>query len=149
MSRFFMLRSGKIIWSSNIDEWLHEHEKPDECILCGAKIALKSDYIFNFSSHDLCCDENRVCICERCSGKMAHKKLYEWNYNEHGNGIPQRAEGRYLKLLYGLHEHAGTLDATENDLGNILCPECSLKRLCGNTGNTGKMTVFCLEGIFS
>jgi hypothetical protein len=37
MSRFTQLRDGKIIWSSTIREWLRKHEKPDECIYCGAK----------------------------------------------------------------------------------------------------------------
>ena len=37
MDRFVKLRDNKIVWSSTIREWLHEHENPDACIYCGAE----------------------------------------------------------------------------------------------------------------
>ena len=46
MSRFTQLRDGTIIWSSTIREWLREHEKPDECIYCGANGPLTTEHIF-------------------------------------------------------------------------------------------------------
>ncbi|MCG2735503.1 MAG: hypothetical protein L6282_03830 [Candidatus Methanoperedenaceae archaeon] len=51
-------------------------------------------------------------------------------------------EGKYLKLLYTLHEKEGTLEVDIKDLDK-LCKICDLGNLCEETS----LTVYCLESI--
>jgi hypothetical protein len=62
--------------------------------------------------------------------------------------IPRIAEGKYLKLLYELHEKSGTLNTTKENLTIQLCPKCDLSNLCKDEDHEGKLTVYCLEGMF-
>lgn len=55
------------------------------------------------------------------------------------------AEGKYLKLLFRLHEEKGTLDL--NDI-KLLCPKCDMGKLCEKDSTVGKLTVYCLESCF-
>jgi hypothetical protein len=59
--------------------------------------------------------------------------------------VPRIAEGKYLKLLY---EELDTRDLLQMDRDNIssLCSECDLGRKCSVPE---KLTVYCLEGIFT
>lgn len=59
--------------------------------------------------------------------------------------IPRIAEGKYLKLIYDLHENNGTLD--KDDVTNLY-PDCELDKNCIEYGTEGKLTTYCLEGIF-
>jgi len=56
--------------------------------------------------------------------------------------VPRIAEGKYLKLLYALHEHMDTLNV--KDISE-LCPRCDLGAKCPERE---KLTVYCLEGLF-
>jgi hypothetical protein len=76
------------------------------------------------------------------------KRLYEWKGLKANDDIPRIAEGKYLKLLYELPGRRGTLDADKKELGLRLCPVCSLKPRCIGADSAGKLTVYCLEGIF-
>jgi len=51
-------------------------------------------------------------------------------------------EGKYLKLLYVLHEQMGTLNVKDV---SELCPKCDLGPKCPERE---KLTVYCLEGLF-
>jgi len=61
------------------------------------------------------------------------------------NEIPRIAEGKYLKMLYDLHEKNGTLHIS--DVRQI-CSICDMENECKKEGTEGKLTAFCLEGIF-
>ena len=71
-----------------------------------------------------------------------------------GNGsrakdeIPRIAEGKYLKLLYDLHDNLGTLNVDKKELGRTMCPACDLKPQCVEADTVEKLTVYCLEGVF-
>ncbi|MGB7787215.1 HNH endonuclease [Methanoregula sp.] len=70
MSRFVQLRDGKIIWSSTIREWVHEHEKADECIYCGIKGPLTTEHILPRSCGGPDIPDNAIRACRSCnSGK--------------------------------------------------------------------------------
>lgn len=148
MDRFTKLRDGKIEWSSTIREWVKEHEKPNECIYCGSKENLTVEHIL-----PRCCGgpdipDNAIKVCKRCNSSKGGKRLYEWKGLAHKDEVPRIAEGKYLKLLYSLHEKAGTLNIDKNELKQKLCPKCNMGDSCKKEGKGGKLTVYCLEGIF-
>lgn len=139
MSTFKKLQCGEMIWSTAIKEYLKERDKVGECIYCGAKTGLTLEHIL-----PKCCGgpdsaDNSVFVCKSCNSKKGGKRLYDYFGLENKDSIPRIAEGKYLKLLYSMHETQGTLN--ETDL-NKLCPKCDEK--CPKT----KLTVYCLEGLF-
>ena len=71
------------------------------------------------------------------------QETYEWFGLEKRNKIPRIAEGKYLKLVYSLHEHNGTLNVSNV---SILCPRCDLGNKCPEKQ---KLTVYCLEGVYT
>lgn len=149
MSKFIELRDGKIKWSTTIREWVKEHEKTNECIYCGSKGDLTVEHVL-----PRCCGgpdipDNAVKICKRCNSSKGGKRLYEWFGLQRKDEIPRIAEGKYLKLLYELHKKAGTLDVGKEELVTKLCPQCDMKNNCKKEGHDGKLTVYCLEGIFT
>ena len=81
-------------------------------------------------------------MCSSVNSSKGHKRLYEWIGLEDRYDIPRIAEGKYLKLLYSLHEKAGTLDVTEI---KELCAICDMQQLCPQKA---KLTIYCLEGSF-
>jgi len=149
MNRFIALRDGKIKWSTTIREWVKEHEKPNECIYCGSKCDLTVEHIL-----PQCCGgpdipDNAIKVCKKCNSSKGGKRLYEWIGLKHKDEIPRIAEGKYLKLLYGLHEKQGTSDIDKNELKTRLCPECDMPDICKKEGHEGKLTVYCIEGTFT
>ena len=70
-------------------------------------------------------------------------RLYEWFGLDNRYRIPRIAEGKYLKLLYSLHERNGTLKLSDV---SALCPRCDLESKCPEKQ---KLTVYCLEGVFT
>lgn len=148
MKKFIELRDGKITWSSTIREWVKEHEKPNECVYCGATAELTIEHIL-----PRCCGgpdvpDNAVKICKKCNSIKGGKRLYEWKTLKEKDSIPRIAEGKYLKLLYELHEKKGTLLLDKTKLTTKLCPFCDMKQSCIKEGKENILTVYCLEGIF-
>ena len=142
MDRFKKLKSGDIRWSSSIREYVKEHEEPDRCVYCGAHGGLTVEHMLPRARSGPDVPENAVWVCTSCNSKKGSKRLYEWYGLESRNALPRIAEGKYLKLLYSLHERAGTLDALPADL----CPSCDLGNKCPVEGS---LTVYCLEGVFA
>ncbi len=143
MNRFKKLASGEINWSTSIREYVKEREKEDVCIYCGQKRTLTLEHILPRSRGGPDIADNAVFVCKTCNSSKGDKRLYEWFGLENRYKIPRIAEGKYLKLLYALHERDKTLK-----LSNMskLCPRCDLQSKCPTKQ---KLTVFCLEGIFS
>jgi|WetSurMetagenome_2_1015567.scaffolds.fasta_scaffold74657_3 hypothetical protein len=147
MSTFKKLQSGEMKWSSAIREWLREHEKEGECIYCGAKEDLTTEHILPRSCGGPDTPENAIRVCKSCNSKKGAKRLYEWFGHDNRDKIPRIAEGKYLKLLYNLHEKAGTLDITEVELKK-LCKKCDMEKNCINADKKDELNVYCLEGMF-
>ena len=141
MDRFKKLQSGEIQWSTSIREYVKEHEEPDRCVYCGARGDLTIEHMLPRARRGPDVPENAVWVCGRCNSKKGSKRLYEWYGLESRNELPRIAEGKYLKLLYALHEKKGTLNAIPTDL----CPSCDLGSKCPIGG---KLSVYCLEGPF-
>lgn len=142
MDRFKKLTSGEISWSSSIREYVKERENAEECIYCGRKKDLTLDHILPRSRGGSDSPENAVWVCKSCNSSKGDRRLYEWYELDRRYDVPRIAEGKYLKLLYGLHEHIGTLDVKDV---SQLCPKCDLGAKCPEKA---KLTVYCLEGTF-
>jgi hypothetical protein len=148
MQKFKEFQSGKIKWSSTVTEWLRELEKPNQCIYCGSKdkSKLSVEHILPISCGGPDIPDNTILVCKECNSKKGGKKLYEYFKHDKRDEIPRIAEGKYLKLLYQLHEKAGTLDVEEKDLKVKLCPKCDMAKLCKEADKVQELNVYCLEG---
>lgn len=142
MDRFKRLRSGGIRWSSSIREYVKEHEEPDRCVYCGTRGGLTLEHMLPRARNGPDVSDNAVWVCASCNSEKGSRRLYEWYGLERRNALPRIAEGKYLKLLYSIHEGKGTLDAVPADL----CPSCDLGAKCPLEG---KLSVYCLEGPFA
>ena len=144
MSFLKKLKSGEIVWSTSVREWLLEIENPNVCIYCGAEENLTTEHILPRSRGGEDVTDNVVRVCKSCNSSKGAKGLYEWKNLKEKNNINRIAEGKYLKYLYSMHERAGTLDKTIKDL----CP-CCLKQKCIDEDHAEKFTLYCIEGYFS
>jgi len=142
MDRFKKLVSGEISWSTSIREYVKERERPEECIYCGGKNDLTLDHILPRSRGGPDSPDNAVWVCRSCNSSKGDKRLYEWYGLDRRYEVPRIAEGKYLKLLYGLHDQMGTLDVKDV---SRLCLRCDLGTKCPERA---KLTVYCLEGSF-
>lgn len=148
MNRFIALRDGKITWSTAIREWVKEHEKPNECIYCDSKENLTIEHILPRSCDGPDISDNAIRICKKCNSSKSSKRLYEWIGLKNKDKVPRIAEGKYLKLLYDLHDKQGTLEVDKNELTSKLCTLCNMPSICERDKCGGKLTVYCLEGLF-
>lgn len=145
MSKFKELQGGGIQWSTAIREYVKERENPAECIYCGAKGSLTLEHILPRSRGGPDEADNAVMVCKSCNSGKGGKRLYEWKGLEGRDDHHRIAEGKYLKLLYRLHEERGTLNVSDV---KTLCEKCDMVALCKEEGTVGKLTVYCLEGVF-
>lgn len=142
MDRYKKLCSGEISWSTSIREYVKEREKAGTCIYCGKETDLTLEHILPRSRGGPDSPDNAVWICKSCNSTKGDKRPYEWYGLDNRYGLPRIAEGKYLKLLYALHEKMGTLTVDEI---RQLCPRCDLGSKCPEKE---KLTVYCLEGLF-
>jgi hypothetical protein len=142
MNRFKKLQAGDIQWSSSIREYVKEHEEQGTCVYCNSRGNLTLEHMLPRSRGGPDAPENAVWVCGQCNSKKGSKRLYEWYGLDSRNAVPRIAEGKYLKLLYSLHEDRGTLNATPD----ALCSGCDMSAKCPVEG---KLTVYCLEGCFT
>jgi 5-methylcytosine-specific restriction endonuclease McrA len=143
MNRFQALKKGEIEWSTSIREYVREKEQTGICIYCGEKDGsqLTLEHILPTSRGGPDTTDNAIWVCKGCNSTKGPKRLYEWYGLDRKDEIPRIAEGKYLKLLYALHEERGTLDSVPLDM----CPNCDLGHLCPTKA---KLSVYCLEGCF-
>ncbi len=142
MNRFKKLQSGEIEWSSTIREYIREREQKKQCIYCGAKKDLSYDHLIPLSRGGPDIPDNLVMACKSCNSSKGARGLYEWFGLNGRDAVPRVAEGKYLKLLYQLHELNNTLDICRDSLYR-LCKRCQVHYLCSST----ELTVYCLESI--
>ena len=142
MDRFKRLQRGDLHWSTSIREYIVEHDSPGICGYCGAREELTLEHILPRSRGGPDDPDNAVWVCKTCNSSKGGKRLYEWYGLGDRYDVPRIAEGKYLKLLYQLHEQRGTLGLSDIPR---LCPSCDLGSRCPVSG---KLTVYCLEGCF-
>jgi 5-methylcytosine-specific restriction endonuclease McrA len=89
--------------------------------------------------------DNAVIACKSCNSSKGDKGVYEWFQLDRRYEVPRIVEGKYLKLLYQLHDASATLHSDRADLER-LCRDCGLGKLCPKKAD---LTVYCLESILS
>ncbi len=142
MNRFKQLQNGKINWSGSIREYIKERERSGECIYCGSRDDLSVDHLIprNRGGPDI--GDNAITACKSCNSSKGDRGVYEWYGLDRRNEVPRLVEGKYLKLLYQLHEEKRTLDTSVGELKR-LCEICTVGYLCEET----MLTVYCLESV--
>ena len=141
MDRFKKLQNNEISWSTSIREYIREKDEPNQCIYCGKKEKLTLEHILPLSRNGPDHPDNAVMVCKHCNSGKRDRRLFEWFGLNNRDGLPRIAEGKYLKLIYELHEQMGTLSAKPIEL----CSRCDLGLKCPEKG---VLTVYCLEGLF-
>jgi hypothetical protein len=142
MSMFKKLQQEKIKWSSSIREYVRDLERDKVCIYCSNPDKLSIDHLIPRSRGGPDIPDNAILACRGCNSSKGDKGVFEWYGLDRRNDIPRVVEGKYLKLLYTLHEQRGTLNMGRSNLQD-LCEICTQGRLCKES----KLTVYCLESV--
>ena len=152
MDRFKKLQSGEIAWDS-IREYVKEREADRRCLYCGRAADLTLDHLFPRARNGPEDEKNAAWVCRSCNASKGARRLYEFYATSKGGlkaakyDIPRLAEGKYLKLLYGLFDDADVLGVTEDDLHARFCPTCDLAPICMMEHSVGKLSPLCLDGV--
>jgi len=51
--------------------------------------------------------DNAIRVCQSCNSSKEGRQLFEWKGLQAKDEIPRIAKGKYLKLLYDLHNKRG------------------------------------------
>ena len=144
--RFQKLRDEKITISGTIREWEREQELPKECVYCGSGSNLATDHLIPKSKGGDNSADNVVLACQPCNESRNNRGIFEWLGLKEKDKLHRVVAGKYLKQLLILHENAGTLDVTKDEI-NKLCQTCTLPKVCERWGKIQELTCFCLESI--
>jgi len=117
MGRVTALKKGEIQMSDALREIKRQlKDEPRTCEFCGSDKGLSFDHIVPHSKGGPDSAENLVLACKHCNSSKSSKGLYEWYGLDRKDELPRIVAGKYLKLLYEIHDHNGTLE--EGDLRN-------------------------------
>jgi len=128
--RFKKLRDGEITISGTIREWEKEQELPKQCVYCGGSTAdLTTDHLIPRSRGGDDSGDNVVLACQSCNASRGEKGIFEWLGLKDKDKLHRLVAGKYLKQLLRLHEMAGTLEITKDQI-SALCERCPLPKVC-------------------
>ena len=144
--RFKKLRDGEITISGTIREWEREQELPKECVFCSSISDLTTDHLIPRSRGGDDSADNVVLACQLCNTSKGIKGVFEWLGLKEKDRLHRLVAGKYLKQLLTLHDQAGTLEVTKDEI-TVLCERCPLPKVCERWGKVQKLTCFCLESI--
>ncbi len=114
MDRVENLRSGRIRMSDALREIKKQFKEAEHrCEFCGATDNLSFDHIIPHSRGGPDNAENLVLACKSCNSSKGDRGLYEWYGLTRKDELPRIVAGKYLKLLYDLHEQKGTLEKAD------------------------------------
>jgi len=145
--RFKALRDCNITMSGTIREWQKEQELPKNCVFCGSNSNLQTDHLIPRKRGGRDESENLVLSCQPCNASRSDKGIFEWLGLKKKDNLHRLVAGKYLKLLYDLHETKGTLTIDQTTL-ETLCRVCHNKHSCIEWDKVEELTCFCLESIF-
>jgi hypothetical protein len=144
--RFKKLRDGEIVISGTIREWEREQELPKNCVYCGSTVNLTVDHLVPRSRGGDDSADNVVLACQTCNTSRGEKGIFEWLGLKEKDKLHRLVAGKYLKQLLTLHEQAGTLEISKDQI-TVLCEKCLLPKLCERWGTVRELTCYCLESI--
>jgi hypothetical protein len=144
--RFKKLVAGTITISDTIREWEREQQLPKECVFCKATDNLTTDHLIPLNRGGDDSADNLVLACQSCNSSRGDKGIFEWLGLKKKDELHRLVAGKYLKQLLRVHESAGTLHISKDQLKG-LCDQCSLPGVCEEWDSVGRLTCFCLESI--
>jgi hypothetical protein len=144
--RFTKLRGGEITISGTMREWEREQELPKECVFCCSPSDLTTDHLIPKSRGGDDSADNVVLACQSCNTSKGDKGVFEWVGLKEKDKLHRLVAGKYLKQLLALHDQAGTLKVSKDQI-TVLCVRCPLPKVCERWGKVQELTCFCLESI--
>ena len=144
--RFKFLRDGRLTIADAIREWEKDGNLPNTCAFCGSGENVTMGRLLPKSKGGSDSAENLVPICQPCNAQRGDKGIFEWLGLLKKDSLHRLVAARYLQQLLQMHERAGTLDISKEDLGG-LCHSCPLPGICEEWASEGKMMCFCLESV--
>ncbi len=145
--RFKALRDGQATMSGTIREWQREQELPRQCVYCGALESLHVDHLIPRSRGGIDSADNTVWSCGACNASRGDRGIFQWLGQKKKDNLHRLVAGKYLKLLFELHNELGTLDIHKDNIFK-LCPRCRNKSTCILWSKEEELTCFCLESVF-
>lgn len=113
MDRMMKLSSGEIAMSTILRELKMQMTScSNHCEYCGSIENLSWDHLIPRSRGGPDNADNHVLACRKCNSSKGCKGLYEWYGTARKDELPRIVAGKYLKMLYELHEKNGTLQKT-------------------------------------
>lgn len=117
MHTFKKLDSGQMAPS----DILHENKMlvycEKSCAYCNAQVAaLQWEHIIPRSRGGPDSMDNMVLACKPCNLAKSDRDPFEWYGEDRQYEVPRLVLGKYLKLIFDMHDHAGSLDLA--DLNN-------------------------------
>ena len=121
MSKMKLLSSGNLKMSTALRELKMQMSSTDNCCeYCGLKENLSWDHLIPTSKGGDDSAENQVLACRSCNSSKGAKGLYAWYGIKRKDELPRLVAGKYLKMLYELHEKNNTLEFLgRNGKGNL------------------------------
>jgi hypothetical protein len=113
MNRMKMLSSGEIKMSTTLRELKIQMSGKKSCEYCQSTEDLSWDHIIPRAKSGPDTAENGAWACRSCNSSNGCKGIYEWHGLDRKDKIPRLIAGKYLKLLYDIHEAKGTLNASD------------------------------------
>lgn len=115
MHSFCKLRDGAMHPSSILRENKMQYLDEKKCAYCGATGDLEWEHIVPRVKIDLDTIDNHVLACRKCNASKGGRDPFEWYSDQFGKEgkykIPRLVLGKYLKLIFEIHEKQGTLDS--------------------------------------
>lgn len=113
INRMKLLSSGEIKMSDTLREIKLQISGDKRCEYCESIENLSWDHMIPRIKDGLDMIENLVLACRSCNSSKGSKGIYEWYGLDKKDKIPRLIAGKYLKLLYDIHEKKGTLEASD------------------------------------
>ena len=114
MYTFKRLSGKKIAPSAILRENKKLVEESDKCAYCGCcDSELHWEHIIPKSRGGPDTIDNMVKSCPKCNQKKSNKDPFEWYGYDRKYEIPRLVLGKYLKLVYDVHENKRTLDSID------------------------------------
>jgi hypothetical protein len=114
MSKMRLLSSGEIKMSAVLRELKMQMLSETKCCeYCRSTQDLSWDHLIPRAKNGPDIADNHVLACRSCNSSKGAKGVYEWYGIKRKDDLPRLIAGKYLKLLYEIHEKNGTLEATQ------------------------------------
>jgi 5-methylcytosine-specific restriction endonuclease McrA len=113
MDRVNKLRNGDISMSSILREIKAQIKSTEQkCEYCQKTNELSWDHIIPKSKGGPDTADNLILCCKSCNSSKASKGIYDCFGLDKKDSLPRIIAGKYLKLLFEIHQEKGTLEST-------------------------------------